>query len=139
VIGVDLLDRARAAGLRVSADGDRLVVRGAVRLEALAREILDRKAEMLAALRQEAEHAEADIAWRAAAMRGQVPPEGPVLLLLARPTRIEPGRCWSCGEPLQEGERFRCVPCQQAAWRALVERYPQLAAVVPATGRSRPC
>lgn len=48
--GLTALARARAAGLAVTADGDRLTVRGPKRLEPLARELLARKAEVLAAL-----------------------------------------------------------------------------------------
>jgi hypothetical protein len=48
-----LLDEARTAGLEVTADGDRLVVRGSKCLEALAKQLLARKSEMLALLHQE--------------------------------------------------------------------------------------
>lgn len=46
-----LLDQARAAGLTVRAEGDRLKVRGPRRAEALAQELLARKAEVMALLR----------------------------------------------------------------------------------------
>jgi hypothetical protein len=45
-----LLDRAHAAGLRVTREGDELVVRGPTRLARLAREILGNKAEVMAFL-----------------------------------------------------------------------------------------
>jgi hypothetical protein len=48
-----LLDEARAAGLEVTTDGDRLVVRGPKRCESLARQLLAHKAELLTLLRQE--------------------------------------------------------------------------------------
>ena len=48
--GLTLLEEARAAGLTVRADGDRLVVRGPKWGEPLARALLARKAEVLAAL-----------------------------------------------------------------------------------------
>ncbi len=48
--GVALLDEARAAGLTVRADGDRLVVRGPRRCAALARSILDHKPDVMALL-----------------------------------------------------------------------------------------
>ena len=49
--GMMLLNEVRTAGLIVSAAGDRLKVRGPRRAEALARELLDRKGEILALLR----------------------------------------------------------------------------------------
>jgi hypothetical protein len=45
-----LLDRAHAAGLRVTREGDELVVRGPTRLAPLAREILGNKAQVMAFL-----------------------------------------------------------------------------------------
>jgi hypothetical protein len=48
--GLTLLQQARAAGLAVRAEGDRLCVRGPRRAEALARLLLDHKAQVLAAL-----------------------------------------------------------------------------------------
>ena len=47
---LNLLTIAREAGLTVRADGDRLVVRGPRAAEALAREVLEHKAEVMAAL-----------------------------------------------------------------------------------------
>jgi hypothetical protein len=46
----DLLEEARDAGLEVRVDGDRLVVRGPRSAAALARQLLDRKPEVVAAL-----------------------------------------------------------------------------------------
>jgi hypothetical protein len=65
-----------------------------------------------------------EIAWRVAAMRPQIPLRGPIPFLVARldlVTSCAPGHCGSCGEPLHEGQRFRCSPCQEAAWLALNE------------------
>ena len=45
-----LLDRARAAGLSVTAEGDRLIIRGPRRAEPIACELISRKAEVLALL-----------------------------------------------------------------------------------------
>jgi hypothetical protein len=45
-----LLDRARAAGLSVAARGDRLVIKGPRRAEPIARELMGRKAKVLALL-----------------------------------------------------------------------------------------
>jgi hypothetical protein len=49
-----LLQQARAAGLTVRAQGDRLCIRGPRRAEALARRPLDHKAAVLAALAADA-------------------------------------------------------------------------------------
>jgi hypothetical protein len=48
--GMTLLEEARAAGLTVRVDGARLVVRGPRAAEAMARRLLERKVEVLAAL-----------------------------------------------------------------------------------------
>ena len=50
-----LLAEARTAGLTVTGDGDRLVIRGPRKAEVLARRLLDEKAAVLAALRPAAE------------------------------------------------------------------------------------
>lgn len=47
---VALLDHARAVGLKVYADGDRLIVRGPRSADAIAQRLLDHKSEVLAAL-----------------------------------------------------------------------------------------
>jgi len=65
-----------------------------------------------------------EIAWRVAAMRPQIPLRGPIPFLVARldlVTPCAPGHCGSCGEPLQERRRYRCAPCQEAAWQVLNE------------------
>jgi hypothetical protein len=48
--GLSLLEEARGAGLRVAAEGDRLVIRGPKTAEPVARRLLAHKAEMLAVL-----------------------------------------------------------------------------------------
>jgi hypothetical protein len=50
MVRLTLLQRARHAGLFVVADGERLLVRGPSRLDPLARELLDRKPEVMAEL-----------------------------------------------------------------------------------------
>ena len=54
MVGLTLLDQARAAGLTVFTDGGRLVVRGLRREEALALELLAHKDELMAHLRARA-------------------------------------------------------------------------------------
>jgi hypothetical protein len=120
VDGVTLLRQARAAGLSVRADGDRLAVEGPRRLEPVARALLDAKPGILAALEREAR----EIAWRIEAMRRQLPERGAIPLLLARNvTGRPPGSCCSCGDPLAPGDRFRCQPCT-AAIIAVLEAIP---------------
>jgi hypothetical protein len=63
-----------------------------------------------------------EVAWRAEAMRPQVPAMGPIPTLYARHLPPVPdGCCLSCGEPLPPGNRNRCEPCVQAAWLILRE------------------
>jgi hypothetical protein len=67
---------------------------------------------------------DADVAWRMAAMRAQIPTRGAIPFLVALPeaeTLFLPGHCGSCGDPLAERRRFRWAPCQEAAWLALNE------------------
>lgn len=94
-----LLDEARTAGLDVTADGDRLVVRGPKCLEALAKQLLARKPELLGLLHQES---------------------GPRPLSEGNPKRIAPkGR----GEPITvspDGKPPALDPAAKA--RGLVER-----------------
>ncbi len=51
-----LLDQARGAGLEVSTEGDRLVIRGPKTGDAIARQLLERKAEVVPTLQAEAEY-----------------------------------------------------------------------------------
>ena len=111
------LAEARAAGLEVRAEADRLRVRGPRSREDLARKLLERKQEVLALLAEE----DAEVAWRVAAMRPQVPPREPIPVLTARATTPAPGRCDACGEPLGPGRAYRCEPCARAAWFVLHE------------------
>ena len=60
--GLTLLAEARGQGLEVRAQGDRLIVRGPRSAEALARSLLDHKAEVLAELELEAATAARDAA-----------------------------------------------------------------------------
>jgi hypothetical protein len=105
-----LLRQARQAGLRVGADGDRLIVEGPRRLEAMAQTLLAEKPQVLQALALESE-----IAWRVEVMRPQVPGKGAILLLVARSGGPwNQARCCSCGDALEADERYRCGPCVAA-------------------------
>lgn len=138
---VTLLREAEIAGLQVRTDGDKLIVRGPRSLESLARKLLERKADVLPLLtRKEATYGpdvaadvavpcpgaqpvaeparpvDPEVGWRAEAMRPQVPRRGPIPFLVARPEVVpQPDCCLSCGDPLPEGRRYRCGPCQRAA------------------------
>jgi hypothetical protein len=55
--GIALLNQARAAGLRLAWDGELLRIKGARKNTALAKELLDRKREVIAALTADGEPA----------------------------------------------------------------------------------
>ena len=113
--GVMLLREARRAGLSVTTDGSRVLVRGPRRLEPVAQRLLAAKPAVLRVLLDEDE-----IAWRIEAMRRQVPADGPVPLLIARTDVPRPiGSCCSCGDALGPGDRYRCGPCVAAVVVAL--------------------
>lgn len=112
--GLTILREARDAGLHVSAVGNRLVVKGPRRLEAIAKTLIAQKPSVLEALA-----GERDIAWRIEAMSRQVTIAGAIRLLLARPgIRFAPGSCCSCGDRLPV-DQHRCGPCAAAAVEAL--------------------
>jgi len=121
VVGVDLLDRARRAGLVVLLDGDRLVVRGPKRLQVLASEVIANKPAISIAL-----HHEVD--WRTDAMHTHavqaVSHGGPLPFMVSRDTPPPPGCCLSCGDPLPRPHAVRCAPCGEAARRVVRELYP---------------
>lgn len=137
---VTLLQRARAAGLSLEVDGDRLRVRGPKSAEPVVRLLAQYKAEVIAILtRKEATNGpdptadaalpgpgiqpvaepapplDPDVACRVEVKRPQVPPRGPIPFLVARDVAPQPDCCLSCGDPLPEGRRYRCGPCQRAA------------------------
>lgn len=115
--GMTLLAEARAAGLEVRADGDRLVVRGPRTRENLARSLLAHKPDVMAAI-----HA---VAERVAVMQSQLPRSGAVPFLMFRTAALAtdaPGRCLSCGDRLTPGQRYRCAPCGEAARLVLAGR-----------------
>ena len=115
---VALLEEARTAGLSVRVNGERLVVRGTRDLEDLAIQLLERKAEVLAALASDAERA---IAARIEALRPLVPLSGPIPFLVVRRSEPRPGQCLSCGEPIGPDDYFRCGVCVEAIRRVLRE------------------
>ncbi len=65
---------------------------------------------------------EREVAWRAAFMRTQLRPHGPIPFLVARSALSDiRGLCLSCDAPLREGQTVRCAPCVKAAERVLNE------------------
>jgi hypothetical protein len=110
-----VLAEARSAGLQVRAVADRLIVRGPRAQEALAQRLLAQKPVVLALLAQE----DAELAWRIAAMRSQVPARGPIPFLKARDAEPAIGGCLSCGDALRGGRSYRCASCARAAWTVL--------------------
>jgi hypothetical protein len=105
-----VLAEARAAGLTVRVDADRLVVRGPKTQERLAQQLLAYKPGVLALLRTE----DAEITWRLEAMQPQVPRSGPLPFLVARDVAPAVGQCLSCGDPLTTGRTVRCALCVRA-------------------------
>src|SRR5215207_5999089 len=91
------LAEARALGLEVRAEFDRLVVRGPRIYESVAQGLLADKPAVLRVLHAE----EAEVAWRAAAMRPQCPRSGPIPLLQALAVAAVDGVCLSCGIPIE--------------------------------------
>jgi hypothetical protein len=112
---VTALAEARAVGLEVRAEDDRLVVRGPRLHETIARQLLEQKPVVLALLIEE----EAELGWRVEAMRPQVPLRGPIPVLVAREVAVIPGHCFSCGESLAPGRTVLCAACIRAAQRVL--------------------
>jgi hypothetical protein len=112
-----VLAEARARGLDVRTEADRLIVRGPRRHEDLARRLLDEKPAVLALLAGE----EDEITWRVAAMRPQVPRTGAIPLLVARRVDVVPGRCLSCGEAVASAKAYRCSLCLRAVQHVLAD------------------
>lgn len=110
MVGLKWLAEARAAGLTVHADGDRLVIRGPGSADAVAQKLLQHKSEVLAEL-----HRAEAVEWRRAAMTPQVPRHGSIPFLIARDVAPQGGHCLSCGEPLDAGRLMRCGLCVEAA------------------------
>ena len=100
MVRMSLLFEAIARGLRVSVDGDRLVVRGPRRLEPLARELLAHKNSVMTVLSQRPDLADVDpfMAEVLHVFDGE---------LLA----AEDGPLWSAAVPLAPGiERWEVAP-----------------------------
>jgi len=118
--GLILLAEARAAGLKVEADGGDLVIRGPRSAEPIVRRLLEHKPAVLAAVRSpievraqvfrqqvEAYWSELDDEWQKCSHQ----PIPPVALPGVVPV---PGACPLCGDPLGDDRLYRCVACEEA-------------------------
>lgn len=121
-----LLDQLFAAGIRLGADGDRLYadVLPGVDLSKYEDDIQKHKQPLIAEL-QLRERARArddsEVMWRVTTMRAQLPPSGPIPMLMARDVDASTTCCISCGDPVSAQCRYRCEPCAQAAAIVLCE------------------
>ena len=115
----ELLAELSRRGVEIAVNGDRLRFRpqDAVTPD-LRAALIEHKADLIRLLGPDDE-----VAWRIEAMRPQVPRRGTIPSLLARPeARHAPrGMCVTCGDPLAEGRRTRCVPCVRAVEHLLNE------------------
>ncbi len=118
-----IIQEMRRLGMQVRADPEAGKVRfgpSEVMPWELRLRLREHKPEVLALLTREA----AEVAWRVAAMRPQVPARGPIPFLVAQLWRLAsdaPRCCLSCGEALGEGQQVRCSPCVQAVHIVLAE------------------
>lgn len=110
----EVIAQAQAVGLTLQADGDRLMVRGP---RAATLPLLDTLRAYKPAILAVLVHEAAEVAWRMAVFRRQVPPHGTIPFLVARVTARKddaPRTCGHCGDSLAEGRRFCCAACQRA-------------------------
>lgn len=116
----EVLAELTRRGVEVVAVGDRLRFRPPSAITPdLRAALVEHKADLLRLLSPD----DGEIRWRVDAMRPQVPRAGSIPVLLARPeaSRAPTGTCLSCGDPLTEGQRIRCVPCVTAVEQVLNE------------------
>jgi hypothetical protein len=111
--------RARGMEVRVSPDDSHVQYRpvSAMPLE-LARRLHAHRWEVMALLYVH----DPEVIWRMVALLPQVSASGAIGHLLARPKAGSTSmlrHCATCGDPLAKGRRYRCVPCQHAAWLVL--------------------
>ncbi|MGH7667060.1 MAG: hypothetical protein ACREN1_07105 [Candidatus Dormibacteria bacterium] len=113
-----LFAEAKAAGVTITRDGDRLHLRAcAPPDEELLRRLREAKADLMpiAPLQPPTppDTGGPEVAWRIEAMRPQLPAVArPIPLLLARPeVPYQTGHCLSCGDLVAA---VRCAPCRAA-------------------------
>ncbi len=118
-----IIQEMRQLGMQVRADTEASKVRfgpsGAMPWELRLR-LREHKSDVLTLLAREA----AEIAWRVAALRLQVPARGPIPFLIARQASRSLGEapwCLSCGDTLAQGRQVRCSLCVRAIETVLTE------------------
>jgi hypothetical protein len=114
-----LIADLRTRGVRVELEGDEIVCRaprGTLRTDDTDA-LRAHKPDIVERLHAE----EIIIAWRAEAMRSQVPEHGPLPHLVAVPgLSPSPGRCFSCHSPIESGlTQARCTACALAVLQAV--------------------
>jgi hypothetical protein len=119
VDGITLVHQARAAGMTLRAEGNKLVIRGPESAEPIVDALREHKVEVLALLASE------EVAGRVEALRGQVPAHGPIVVPPVRPglqwAGVASRTCSLCGDPLPADRQFRCEPCVRAVAAVLNE------------------
>ena len=116
----DVLAELTRRGIEVTVDGDRLRFRPQVAVTSdLRAALIAHKPDLIRLLGDDRDA----VTWRVEAMRPQAPRTGAIPFLLARPeARTAPlGVCMSCGDPIPQGRRLRCVPCVRAVEQVLNE------------------
>ncbi len=119
---IALLAALHARGVEIISDGEYVRYRpGHAVTPELRESIVRHKLALLTLLTDR----DAQVAWRAERMRRQVPPAGPIPLLVAQdPSGDVSARCRSCGDRLPPDARVRCHPCIEAANQVLREARP---------------
>ncbi len=129
---VELLTELRRRGLTIVAEEGRLRIAPKAALTPALREVLiAHKSEILPLLQEK------EISWRVEAMAHQVPARGSIPFLVARETPFVRGRCLSCGNALNEGQRYRCQPCMQAAIAVIARPLDSTPDETPVEGNKR--
>lgn len=152
---LDVIAQARAAGLDLTPNGERLRVCAPSQdvLDAWRETLREHKPAILAALADEAATFADQVAWRVAALRPYVARLGPL-----DPIRLPSVRegvpplceqdaltgdityhkhCASCGEPREVGQLYHCRACQRAHHIALLEVREGVQALVAASAENR--
>lgn len=115
-----LMSEARRLGFQLHMEGSQLVITGPRAHEAIALQLKNHKPEVMAIVSVHDE----EVMWRVTAMTPQIPARGRIPPLRARPFTATPGtssQCGSCGDPLTQSRRYRCLPCQHASWLVLMQ------------------
>jgi hypothetical protein len=122
---VDLLDAARNVGLRFPAVNDRLRICDPKSAEAIARQLLARKAEVLTVLKESSPFPESPACGRRMALIPSWPPDCTTCRLAGRPVpvlphweppdgpRLDPARAEACRREAEEYRRAREVWLKQ--------------------------